>query len=207
MHMVRRQRDVPNEVHQAAADAWSKWRQKIATIPPAAETVHQTAGARHDPEAGLTPEERMIRKIKRRMQEYPEWYATDPETVGAAVGAQLERIGEILDRTLPETKDAVEVWEIPLSVFNWLVQSDHGESFVHGALSAWSDAQGFNAANSPDLERAEKERLRAPFFEIAPPMLGAVLEQMLQTDLWISFQQKYVGPELKYLAMRVQRPA
>jgi hypothetical protein len=204
--MHRKTRDVPEQVHQAAATAWRKWSEKLSTVPPAPHAAEANGGPKVDPDAGKTPEERMISKIKRRMKEYPEWYETDQEKVAVRVCTELERIGGILERELPESEDPVEVWQVPLSVFNWLVMGDTGEQFVHGALSAWSGAQSFNAANDRSLDSRQKARLREPFLEIAPPLLKAVLEQMLQADLWISFAQKFVGPELKSLVMRVQRP-
>jgi len=205
--MIHRTRGVSGQVHQAAEAAWSKWNQKIAAIPRAAEQARDDNGAHWvDPDAGKTPEQRMIEKIKRRMQEYPEWYDTNPERVAASVVTELERIGEIIERELPDSNDPVDVWQVPLSVFNWLVNDDTGEHFVHGAISAWSSAQLFNSANSTTLDSVQKMRLREHFFEIAPPLLQAVLEQMLKADLWITFAEKFVGPELKFLVMRVQRP-
>lgn len=206
--MNKRNRDVPDKINQAAASAWSRFSEKIEAVPAAkaqTEDLRQ-AHAHIDPDAGKSPEQRMIEKIKRRMKEYPEWYETDPDKVAAEVARQLERIGGILERRLPDAKEPVEVWEIPLSVFNWIVEGETGETFHHGALSAWSSAEKFNAANSPALGEPEREKLREDFFEISPLLLTAVLEQMLGTDLWISFAEKFVGPELKYLVMRVQRP-
>ncbi|WP_281841097.1 hypothetical protein [Sinisalibacter aestuarii] len=206
--MARHPRDVPDKIQQAAASAWSKWQRKIDS-EPRPEKSHEdfVAHARYvDPDAGKSPRQRMIEKIRRRMQEFPEWYEADPEKMAASVSAHLERIGEILDRELPDAKDPVEVWQIPLSVFNWLVETDEGESFVHGALSAWSSAENFNAANAPGLDPQQRAKLRAPFLDLAPMLLTAVLDEMLQADLWISFAEKFVGPELKYLVMRVQRP-
>lgn len=205
--MPRRSRDVSDEVQKAAASAWRKWSAKLATVPAAPHNGEDHFAAAHiDPNASKTPEERMVAKIRQRMKEYPEWYETDEDKVAALVVTELERIGGILERTLPETEEAVPVWEVPLSVFNWLVESAKGDQFVHGALSAWSRALHFNAANSDQVGAQERAELRAPFLEIAPPLLKAVLAQMLKEDLWISFAQKFVGPELKYLEMRVQRP-
>jgi len=42
--------------------------------------------------------------------------------------------------------------------------------------------------------------------EIAPLLLRAVLEELLQTGLWVSFAEKFVGNELEFLVLRVQRP-
>lgn len=206
--MSKRNRDVPDQVHEAAATAWSKFSDKIAAVPPGrkAKDESQIAQARIDPDAGKSPEQRMIEKIKRRMKEYPEWYETDPDKIAAEVARQLERIGAILEAKLPDATDPVEVWEIPLSVFNWLVEGETGETFHHGALSAWSSAENFNASNNVTLDAPQRDKLRESFLEISPLLLTAVLEQMLKTDLWISFAEKFVGPELKYLVMRVQRP-
>jgi hypothetical protein len=208
LRMTKRTRDVPEQVHQAATSAWDKFSQKIAAVPPGHKDKDESllAKARVDPDAGKSPEQKMIEKIRRRMTEYPEWYETDPARVAAEVAAQLERIGAILERDLPGAKEPVEVWQIPLSVFNWLVDGETGETFHHGALSAWSSAENFNASNNPTLNDPQREKLRESFFEIAPMLLTAVLDTMLKTDLWISFAEKFVGPELKYLVMRVQRP-
>ncbi|OIP84379.1 MAG: hypothetical protein AUK37_05670 [Rhodobacterales bacterium CG2_30_65_12] len=206
--MTKRNRDLPEEVHEAAASAWSKFSDRIAAVPPGQKEDEESllAHALVDPDAGKSPEQRMIEKIKRRMKEYPEWYETDPARVAAEVGRQLERIGGILEQKLPGAKEPVEVWQIPLSVFNWLVEGESGETFHHGALSAWSSAENFNASNTPTLAQPQREKLRESFFEISPMLLTAVLDEMLKTDLWISFGEKFVGPELKYLVMRVQRP-
>lgn len=207
--MTKRNRDVPEQVHRAAETAWRKFHDQIAAAPdsPRSESDAMQSRARIDPDAGKTPEQRMIEKIKRRMAEYPEWYETDPDKVAAEVARQLERIGEILARRLPDATEPVEVWEIPLSVFNWLVDGENGETFHHGALSAWSSAENFNASNNPTLAAPQRDKLRASFLAISPLLLTAVLEEMLKTDLWISFAEKFVGPELKFLVMRVQRPA
>lgn len=206
--MTKRNKDLPDEVNEAAASAWSKFSDKIAAVPLGHKEDEESLRGHPliDPDAGKSPEQRMIEKIKRRMKEYPEWYETNPAKVAAEVARQLERIGGILEKKLPGAKDPVEVWEIPLSVFNWLVDSEMGETFHHGALSAWSSAENFNAANNPTLAAAQREKLREAFLEISPMLLAAVLGEMLKTDLWIGFGEKFVGPELKYLVMRVQRP-
>jgi hypothetical protein len=202
--MARRNNDVPEQVYQAAQSAWTKWSRKIEAEPRPDRSDGFMAHRLVDPDAGKSPEQLMIEKIKRRMREYPEWYETDPAKLAASVAAQLERIGAVLDEKLPTAPDPVPVWEIPLSVFNWLVEGETGETFVHGALSAWSSAENFNAANARSLSDDQRARLRAPFLELSPTLLTAVLEEMLKTDLWISFAEKFVGPELKYLVMRVQ---
>ncbi len=206
--MVHKNHDIPAEVHEAAQSAWNKWSDKISSIPPIVETSKgfETGGRYVNPDAGKTPAQRMIEKIKRRMTEYPEWYETDPDKVAATVGEQLERIGAILSRDLPGTEDPVEVWKVPLSVFNWLIESDIGEHFHHGALSAWSSAENFNAANGARLDSVQRAKLRKRFLDDSPVLLRAVLQELLKTDLWISFAEKFEGPELKYLVMRVQRP-
>lgn len=206
--MTKRNRDLPEEVHEAAASAWSKFRDKIAAVPPGKSADDENFLGRRliDPNAGKTHEQLMIEKIKRRMTEYPEWYETNPAKVAGEVARQLDRIGNILEAKLPGAKEPVEVWEIPLSVFNWLVEGEMGETFHHGALSAWSSAENFNAANNPKLPQAQRDKLREPFLEMSPMLLAAVLGEMLKTDLWISFAEKFVGPELKFLVMRVSRP-
>lgn len=205
--MTKRNRGVPEKVNEAAASAWSRFSAKIAAVPPLPHGDDGALGHRLvDPDAAKSPEQRMIEKIKRRMREYPEWYETDPDRVAAEVARQLERIGAILEQELPEAKEPVAVWNIPLSVFNWLVEGELGETFHHGALSAWSSAENFNAANKTKLDPDERDRLREGFLEISPLLLTAVLDQMLKTGLWISFAQKFEGPELKYLVMRVERP-
>lgn len=206
--MNKRNRDVPEKVNQAAASVWSRFSKTIASVPveKATKDSLRKAHARIDPDAGKSPEQRMIEKIKRRMKEYPEWYETNPDKVAAEVARQLERIGGLLERELPEATEPVEVWEIPLSVFNWIVEGETGETFHHGALSAWSSAEKFNAANSAALDEAARAKLREDFFEISPLLLTAVLDQMLGPELWITFAKKFIGPELKYLVMRAQRP-
>lgn len=205
--MSKRISGVPPAVHDAADSAWGKWREKLAAVKPPPKAASPELGAPYvDPDAGKPPEQRMIEKIRRRMQEYPQWYEKDPDKVAEFVAAELDRIGAILDRELPQAEGPVPVWDIPLSVFNWLVETPTGESFVHGALTAWSSAEQFNAANNTALSPAEREKLRAPFLEIAPLLLTAVLEELLGAGLWVSFAEKFVGPELKYLEMRVQLP-
>jgi hypothetical protein len=206
--MVHKNHTIPAEVHSAAQTAWSKWSEEIASIPPIVETPKSLNGEAHhaNPEANQTPAEKMIAKIKRRMTEYPEWYETDPDKVAASVTEELERIGSILSRKLPGSEDPIDVWNIPLSVFNWLIESDVGEHFHHGALSAWSSAENFNAANAVKLDSSQRTKLRQRFLDDSPVLLRAVLQELLKTDLWISFAEKFEGPELKYLVMRVQRP-
>jgi hypothetical protein len=205
--MARRNKDMPEQVHQAAETTWHKWREKIASEPrPDGSEYAYLAHPLIDPDAGKSHEQLMIEKIKRRMKEYPEWYEADPAKLAATVSAELERIGKELDAKLPYTRDPVEMWEIPLSVFNWLENGETGETFVHGALSAWSSAENFNAANASGLNDDQRAKLRAPFLDLSPMLLTAVLEEMLETDLWITFAEKFVGPELKFLVMRVQRP-
>jgi len=147
----------------------------------------------------------MIAKIKRRMREYPDWYETDPARVAALVVRELERIGAVLEYEFPRSDQPVEIWRVPLSVFNWLVDGPHGESFVHGALKAWSSAQCFNAGNGCALSEEQSERLRVPFLEISPPLLRAVLEQLIQEDFRVTLHQVYVGADFKFLGVRVQR--
>lgn len=198
-------REVPGRVRQAAASVWAKWSGEVAAAASAGHRDEFTfAAMRPDPAAWKTPEERMIDKIRARMREYPEWYEADPERLSATVCRELDRIGERLARVLPYTDGAVEVWTIPLSVFNWLVEEGGRTHFIRGALSAWSDAQDFNSANVAGLDPAERERRRAAFLEIAPPLLKAVLAELTDHCLWISFAQKYVGPEFKALIMRAQ---
>lgn len=206
--MVHKNHTIPAEVHDAAQTAWSKWSDQISAIPPVVETPKTLNGEAHftNPDANKTPAERMIDKIKRRMQEYPEWYETNPDKIAGTVGEELERIGTILSRDLPGTEDPIDVWNIPLSVFNWLIESDAGEHFHHGALSAWSSAENFNAANSAKLDSTQRSKLRQRFLDDSPVLLRAVLTELLKTNLWISFAEKFEGPELKYLVMRVQRP-
>ena len=208
--MKQRTRDVPETVHKAAASAWGKWKDRISATRSAVGEADEagTNGARRiDADANKTPEQKIIEKIKLRMSQYPEWYETDPEKVAATVAAELERIGAVLDHELANAKEAVEVWQVPLSVFNWLIETAHGESFVHGALKAWSSAENFNAANAAGLDDDQRAKLRAPFLELAPMLLRVVLEEMLETDLVITFAEKFVGPEPKYLVMRVENPA
>ena len=147
----------------------------------------------------------MIAKIKRRMREYPDWYETNPVRVSALVVRDLERIGSVLEYEFPRTDQPVEVWRVPLSVFNWLVYGPEGETFVHGALKAWSSALCFNAGNGCALSEEQSARMRAPFLEISPPLLRAVLEQLLREDFWVTLHQVYVGADFKFLGLRVQR--
>ena len=91
-------------------------------------------------------------------------------------------------------------------MFNWLRESPQGETFVHGALKAWSNAEHFNASNAATLGEAQRRKLREPFLDLAPMLLGVVLEELLKTGLVVTFGEKFVGPELKYLVMRVQSP-
>lgn len=206
--VTKRSNGVPDQVHRAAENAWEKFRDKIASVEPAARKTDEAEfAARHvDAGAGKSPEERMIEKIHRRMEEFPEWYETDPDKVAEQVSRELERIGDVLGYKLPGATEPVEIWEIPLSVFNWLEDGETGETFVHGALSAWSSAEKFNASNRPGLAADERDQMRAPFLEIAPVLLTAVLEELLEANLWITFAEKFVGPELKFLSMRAQVP-
>lgn len=205
--MARRNKDMPEQVHQAAESTWSKWREKIASEPrPDGSEYAYLAHPLLNPDAGKSHEQLMIEKIKRRMKQYPQWYETNPAKLAVTVSAELERIGKELDEKLPHNRDPVAVWEIPLSVFNWLEYGETGETFVHGALSAWSSAENFNAANARGLSDEQRAKLRAPLLELSPMLLTAVLEELLSTDLRISFAEKFVGPELQSLVMRVQRP-
>ena len=207
-NMTKRNNRVPDEVNEAADTVWGKFRDKIAAVPPSQKDDDESFLAHKliNPDAGKSPEQVMIEKIRRRMKEYPEWYETDPDKVADEVARQLERIGEVLAVKLADAKDPVSVWQIPLSVFNWLVDGDEGVTFHRGALSAWSSAEEFNAANHADLSDDERAKLRAPFLDLAPVLLVAVLEEVLSTGLGVSFAEKFVGPELKYLDMRVHRP-
>lgn len=199
-------RKVPEPVKRAAEAVWKKWSGAIEAATAASRRDEFSFEAMHAvAEDWKTPEDRMIDKIRQRMREFPEWYETDEQKLAAAVGRELERIGALLSRTLPHTTGAVEVWTIPLSVFNWLIEDGGKTHFIRGALSAWSDAQDFNGANAAGLDKAERERRRRAFLDIAPPLLKAVLAELVDTCLWISFAQKYVGPEFKALIMRAQR--
>ncbi len=206
--MTKRTPAVPAQVHTAAATTWHKWQDKLATVPPEEPDMSDAgfAARRNEILTCVTPEERMIAKIRLRMTQYPEWYETDPAKVAELVATELDRIGALLEKKLPTAKKPVEVWDIPLSVFNWLVEDEHGVSFVHGALSAWSNAECFNSANLPDLTPEDRAHLRANFTECAPVLLKAVLLELMQTNLRITFAKKFVGPELKYLTLRVNRP-
>lgn len=204
--MQKRTEDVPDTIHKAAETAWGKWKDRLAFSKPAKVEDDVSQRGRVDPSSLKTPEQRMVDKIKLRMSQLPEWYESDPEKVAASVARELERIGGVLDKKLPEADEPVEVWQIPLSVFNWLVETETGEGFVHGALKAWSSAEHFNAANAARFDDAHRAKLRAPFLELAPMLLRAVLDELLATGLVVSFAEKFVGPELKYLVMRVQSP-
>ena len=203
--MPNNTREVPDTVHQAAAKVWAGWRNRLAEVRPA--TIEKGPNGRGGP-ANLKDqpvEARMIAKIKRRMREFPDWYETDPARVSALVVRDLERIGTVLEREFPRSDQPVEVWRVPLSVFNWLVDGPDGESFVRGALKAWSSAQCFNAANGCPVTADQAARLRAPFLEISPPLLRAVLEQLLNDDFWITLHQVYVGADFKFIGVRVKR--
>lgn len=208
LKMTKRNNSVPDTVNKAADAAWGKFRDKIAAVPPGHKEEEESflAHKHVDPNADKSPEQIMVEKIRRRMKQYPEWYESDPDKVAAEVARQLERIGEVLAAKLPDAKEPVVVWEIPLSVFNWLIDSEEGVTFHRGALSAWSSAEEFNAANRADLSDEQRAKLRKPFLELAPVLLVAVLEELLDTGLAVSFAEKFVGPELKYLEMRVHRP-
>ena len=203
--MPNNTREVPDTVQQAAAQAWAGWRSRLAEVRPA--TIERGPDGRRGPapSSDETVEARMIAKIKRRMHEYPEWYETDPARVSELVVHQLERIGTVLEREIPRSDQPVEVWRVPLSVFNWLVDGPEGESFVRGALKAWSSAQCFNAANGCAVGEDQAARLRAPFLDISPPLLRAVLEQLLDADFWVTLHQVYVGADFKFIGVRVQR--
>ncbi len=204
--MKKRTHEVPESIARAADTTWGKYKARLAHARAPHAEEHGIARRRTDPDAFKTPEQKMIEKIKLRMSQYPEWYETDPARVAGTVSAELERIGEVLDRCLAESDDPVEVWQIPLSVFNWLVETARGETFVHGALKAWSNAEHFNASYAASLGEAQRAKLREPFMEIAPMLLRVVLEELLETGLVITFAEKFVGPELKFLVMRVQSP-
>lgn len=203
--MSDQSREVPDPVSRAAAEVWKKWNDQIAAASPrpAANGANGHATAT-DADIWKTPEERMIEKIRRRMAQYPEWYETDPGRLAGTVCRELERIGATLARALPQTNAAVEVWQVPLSVFNWLVGDGERVRFIRGALSAWSDALDFNAANAAGMDHHQQQRHRAAFLDIAPPLLKAVLGQLTDHGLWVSFGQKYTGPEFTALIMRVQ---
>lgn len=204
--MRKRTGEVPETVHRAATSAWRQFKDRLSFSKTPVREAQGASRGRVDPDALKSPEEKMIEKIRLRMSQYPEWYETDPEKVAATVAEELGRIGELLDRQLATAEDPVEVWQIPLSVFNWLVETAHGETFVHGALKAWSNAEHFNASNGAALGEAQRQKLREPFMELAPMLLRVVLEELLKTGLVITFAEKFVGPELKYLVMRVQSP-
>jgi hypothetical protein len=204
--MNKRTGEVPESVDRAAETAWGKFKQRLSfTKTPHKDDTGVSRG-RVDPEALKSPEQKMIDKIKLRMSQYPEWYETDPDKVAKTVACELERIGEVLDRQLADAEEPVDVWPVPLSVFNWLVETPEGESFVHGALKAWSHAERFNSAYAADLDPAQRAKLREPFMDLAPMLLRVVLQELLETGLVVTFAEKFVGPELKFLVMRVQSP-
>ncbi len=203
--MPHHSREVPDTVQQAAAEAWQGWRSRLAGARPA--TGERRLNGKRSPTLAdhETAEARMIAKIKQRIREYPDWYETDPARVSALVVRDLERIGAVLEHEFPRSDQPVEVWRVPLSVFNWLIDGPGGETFVRGSLKAWSSAQCFNAANGCALSEAQAARLRAPFLEISPPRLRAVLDQLLREDFWVTLHQVYVGADFKFLGLRVQR--
>ena len=206
LQMNKRTGDVPESVDRAANTAWGKFRDRLSFSKAAASEDTVVRKGRADPETLKSPEQKMIEKIKLRMSQYPEWYETDPDKLAACVARELERIGELLDRQLANADEPVEVWQIPLSVFNWLVQTPNGESFVRGALRAWSNAEHFNGSYAANLSDDQRKKLRAPFMGEAPMCLNVVLEELLETGLVITFSKKFIGPEFKYLVMRVQSP-
>lgn len=204
--MHKRTGEIPEKVDRAADSTWRKFRDRLSfTKAPAVEETAMRRG-RVDPDSLKTPEQKMIEKIRLRMKQYPEWYETNPDKLAGCVAQELERIGDLLDRELAEAEEPVEVWLIPLSVFNWLVDTPNGESFVRGALSAWSNAERFNRSNAGDLDADQRDRLRTPFLAQAPMCLKVVVGELLDTGLIITFAKKFVGPEFKYLVMRVQSP-
>ena len=204
--MNKRTGDVPESVDRAADTAWGKFRDRLSFSKAAASEDTVVRKGRADPETLKSPEQKMIEKIKLRMSQYPEWYETDPDKLAVCVARELERIGELLDRQLANADEPVEVWQIPLSVFNWLVQTPNGESFVRGALRAWSNAEHFNGSYAANLSDDQRKKLRSPFMGEAPMCLNVVLEELLETGLVITFSKKFIGPEFKYLVMRVQSP-
>ncbi len=204
--MKKRTQDVPETIARAADTAWGKYKNRLSGTRAAPVEEVEMRRSRVDPDALKSPEQKMIEKIKLRMSQYPEWYETDPDKIASTVAAELDRIGEVLDRRLAGAEEPVEVWQIPLSVFNWLVETARGETFVHGALKAWSHAERFNASNAASLDAEKRDKLREPFFDLAPMLLRVVLGELIETGLVITFAEKFVGPELKYLVMRVQSP-
>ncbi len=206
VQMKKRTGEVPETVDRAADSAWGKFKQRLSFTKAPPKDDNGVIRGRIDPDVFKTPEQKMIDKIKLRMSQYPEWYETDPDKVAKNVACELERIGETLDRKLAEAEEPVEVWPIPLSVFNWLVETAKGETFVHGALKAWSNAERFNASYAANLDDAQRAKLREPLLEIAPMLLRVVLQELLETGLIVTFAEKFVGPELKFLVMRVQSP-
>jgi len=140
--MTQRTQELPQKVLEAAETSWNKWRAAIPVTPRLVDPAMLRAHVRHvDPDAGKSPEQRIIEKIRRRMKQYPEWYETKPEAVAEAVSCHLDRIGEVLAREMPVSDDPVDAWLIPLSVFNWLEDGEMGETFHRGALLAWSSAE------------------------------------------------------------------
>lgn len=197
-------RVVSGRVHEAASTTWDNWRQKLANIKPKVQEDESTksSGPRSVVKNNLTHEEEMIAKIRLRMKELPHWYETEQDKVAKMVSIELDRIGLALEHDLPDAVEPVEVWNVPLSVFNWLADNEHG--FVHGSLQAWSSAQKFNESNAANLDRERKTELRESFYSIAPPLLQEVLVQLLSDNsLRVSFGRKFVGPELKFLVLKV----
>lgn len=207
--MAPRKRTLPQEVSQLADAAWQKWSGRIAAAEDEAAddptAILAPRARRIDPLDNVSGEARMIAKIRKRMKQYPEWYEHDPQKVAARAASELERIGQKLVRDLPETSRAIEIWDIPLSVFNWIYEDETGEHFVRGALTAWAHAEDFNAANKVG-DPAERARLRASFLDIAPALLRAVLEQLEKSDLVLTLGEKYVGPRLEYMTLWARRP-
>jgi len=204
--MYKRTGEIPESVDQAADTAWKKFKHRLSFTKEAHPDDHVVRKHGVAPDDLKSPEQKMIEKIKLRMAQYPEWYETDPDKLAELVARELDRIGDLLDRRLADAEEPVEVWQIPLSVFNWLVETAKGESFVRGALRAWSNAELFNGSYAANLSDAERRKLRAPFLDEAPMLLKVVLEELLETGLVITFSKKFVGPEFKYLVMRVQSP-
>jgi len=201
--MSEKKRDVPETVYSAASQTWRRWHGKVDSARPAGPGPGTPERRRRDASAGdLSYREQMVAKIRRRMAEYPEWYETRPEPLAKIVCTELDRIGASLAGGLPASGEPLDVWQIPLSVFNWL--DGDGDTFVRGALCAWPRAETFNEANSARFSEVEKEKMRKPFLDIAPPLLRVVLREISHEDLRISFAERFVGPELKFLVMRVQ---
>lgn len=204
--MHKRTGDIPASVDRAADTAWGKFKARLSFTKSATPEDTAVQKRRSDPAAFKSPEQKMIEKIRLRMSQYPEWYETNPDKLAGCVAMELERIGDVLDRQLADAEEPVEVWQIPLSVFNWLVQTSEGETFVRGALRAWSNAQYFNAANAANLDEAQRSKLRAPLLDQSPMLLNVVLKELIDTGLVVTFSKKFVGPEFKALVMRVQSP-